>query len=175
MRIVISELPFVPSTIVEPHLPESLHSASSELSFILDPLFSNSHQPPFAFVMVIFPLAFVDKITLSINQLSVAFHFPFNPVSKIIATIIVNVFAPAVPETISFFSFIPVAIGIDFTGLNIRPILWYKCSSHLFAVASVVDRIKHFAESVGVELRALIWTSKKLALAFHDTDVHCSW
>lgn len=156
MRVVVSELSFVSSTVVEPHLSESFHSASSELSFILDPIFSHTHQPPFALIMVIFPLAFVDKVSFSIDELSMSFHFALDPVSKVVATIIVNVFSPSVPQAISFFSFISVTIRIDFTGLNIRPVFGYKSSSHLFAVAGIVDGIKHFAESVRVELRALV-------------------
>lgn len=156
MRAVVSELSFVSSTVVKPHLPESFHSASSELSLILDPIFSDTHEPPFALIMVIFPLAFVDEVSFSINELSMSFHFAFDPVSKVVATIIINIFSPSVPQAISFFSFISVAIRIDFTGLHIWPVFGYKSSSHLFAEASIVDGIKHFAEPVGVELRALV-------------------
>lgn len=123
MGHVVSELAFVSSAVVEGHLPKSFHFASSKLSFVLDPVLSLSHKPSLPFMMIIFPLPFIDKVSISVNQLPLTLHLPFDPVSEIVGSVVVDVFSSAVTQIVAFLALITVTVCIDLTCLDVWTIL----------------------------------------------------
>ena len=123
MRDVVAELSLVPSTIVKPHLTESFHPSTSELSLVLGPVSPSAHQPAFALVVIVLPLPLVHQVAVRIDQLPIALHFSLDPISEEMAAVVIDVFSFTVPQCVSFFSLVAIPIGIDFAGFNYRTIL----------------------------------------------------
>ena len=93
MRQIIYKLTLVSLTISKYYLTESLHPTSAELALIFYPVCSSSDQPPFALVVIVFPLALVYYIAICIDQLTFSFHLALHPVTEVVTPIVVYVFA----------------------------------------------------------------------------------
>lgn len=97
-RIIISELSFIFISILKIHLSEPLHPSCLELSDIFDPFYiCKTIYCAFPIVLIIFPLSLILNISIWVIKFTLSFHFTFEPISIIITTISIKIFAFSMP------------------------------------------------------------------------------
>ncbi len=122
-REIISELPFVSFTIIKPHLSKTLHLSTSKLPFIFCPVSTKTHQSPCSFIMIIFPIAIVHQIRVTIVKLSLSIHLTFFPITYIITTISIYVFTSSMSKIIFVLALVAISVCINLTYFNLWSIL----------------------------------------------------
>lgn len=90
---ITPELPFEPAPILVEQLPKPIPIARPELTLILIPLLSRRViiQLTFPLKVIIPPFSFILEIALEIKQLAHSLHFALDPITKVIASIGVDV------------------------------------------------------------------------------------
>lgn len=115
-RIIVSKLPFVFISILKDHFSKTLHFTSLKFPNILNPIHvCQSIQSSLSIVQIILPLSFILNISIRIIQLTLAFHFPFEPISIVITSISIQIFSLSMSQLIFLLSCIHVAICVKFT------------------------------------------------------------
>lgn len=152
MRQIVYELTFVSFAIFEEDLTETLHPSSSKFSLIFYPICASPQQFTLALIVIVSPLSLIDDVAICIDQLPFSFHLTFNPIPKVVAAIIIDVFASTMSQSISLFAFISVSICIDLASFYIWSILRYQSASQPLTCSSIIERIENFAKTIRVEL-----------------------
>lgn len=113
---VVPELSFVTVSVFVKDLAKPLLVSSPELALVLEPVIAVLVVVVFtlAFEMVVAPLPFVLQVPIRVEELSLPFHFTLYPVSKVVTSIRVNVFALAVTQVVPLLAFVPVAVCVYF-------------------------------------------------------------
>jgi hypothetical protein len=72
--------------------------------------------------VVVLPLSLVDHVAICVDQLSLALHLAPDPVAEVVAAVVVDVFAPAVPEGVLLLAVVAVPVGVYLAGLYVGPV-----------------------------------------------------
>lgn len=122
-REVIAELAFVSLSVVEPHLAEALHLATSELPLVLHPICPETHDAPSALVVIVLPTSLVDQVSRRIVKLALALHFALGPVSQVVASVVINVFSLSMTQVLFLLALVSVSVCVYLTDLHFWPVL----------------------------------------------------